>query len=105
MESAFEHALVAMVPPPVAASADLAQELRQLETPTSALGRFLEREATLEQFREFVIHRSAYHLKEADPHTFALPRITGPAKAAFAEIQADEYGGGNPDRIHAHLFA
>src|SRR5690606_6084460 len=46
-----------------------------------------------------------YHLKEADPHTFALPRIGGAAKAAFAEIQADEYGGGDPERVHAQLFA
>lgn len=43
------------------------------------------------------MHRSAYQLKEADPHSFALPRVpAGRAKAAFVEIQADEYGGGVP---------
>ena len=60
------------------------------------LARFIEKTATLEQVREFLIHRSAYQLKEADPHTFGIPRITGPAKAAMVEIQADEYGGGDP---------
>jgi hypothetical protein len=54
---------------------------------------------------EFLVHRSAYQLKEADPHSWALPRIAGAPKAALVEVQADEYGGGRPDRIHAELFA
>jgi Iron-containing redox enzyme len=49
---------------------------------------------TLAQLREFAIHRSAYQLKEADPHTWAIPRLTGAVKAAMVEIQADEYGDG-----------
>jgi hypothetical protein len=69
------------------------------------LARFIETRADLEQFQEFVIHRSAYQLKEADPHTFAIPRISGPAKAAMVEIQADEYGGGDAPRMHSELFA
>ena len=69
------------------------------------LARFIETRATLEQFQEFVIHRSAYQLKEADPHTFSIPRISGPAKAAMVEIQADEYGGGDHPRMHSALFA
>jgi hypothetical protein len=69
------------------------------------LSRYIEGRATLEQFQEFVVHRSAYQLKEADPHTFALPRISGPAKAAMVEIQADEYGGGRFERMHSQLFA
>jgi len=54
---------------------------------------------------EFLVHRSAYQLKEADPHSWAIPRLTGPPKAALVEIQADEYGGGRPERVHAQLFA
>jgi hypothetical protein len=50
-------------------------------------------------------HRSAYQLKEADPHSWAIPRLSGPPKAALVEIQADEYGGGRPERVHAQLFA
>jgi hypothetical protein len=61
--------------------------------------------ATLEQFREFLIHRSAYQLKEADPHSWAIPRLDGAAKAALVEVQADEYGGGRPERVHSTLFA
>ena len=63
------------------------------------------RRARCEQFREFLVHRSAYQLKEADPHSWAMPRLRGPPKAAMVEIQADEYGGGAPERIHAQLFA
>jgi Iron-containing redox enzyme len=66
---------------------------------------YMERRASLDQFREFLIHRSAYQLKEADPHSWAIPRLDGPAKAALVEVQADEYGGGRPDRVHAILFA
>ncbi len=61
--------------------------------------------ASIDVLREFAIHRSAYQLKEADPHTFALPRLDGAAKAAFVEIQMDEYGNGEPGRAHAELFA
>ena len=69
------------------------------------LSAYLERQASLEQFREFLIHRSAYQLKEADPHSWAIPRLSGAAKAALVEVQADEYGGGRPDRVHSTLFA
>jgi hypothetical protein len=69
-----------------------------------SLARFLERRATLVQFREFAVHRSIYQLKEADPHTWAIPRLRGRAKAALVEIQVDEYGGGRLDRMHAELF-
>jgi Iron-containing redox enzyme len=65
----------------------------------------LERDGTEEELVEFVVHRSAYHLKEADPHTWAIPRLTGAPKAALVEVQADEYGGGRPHRVHAQLFA
>jgi len=68
------------------------------------LANFIQRRATLEQFTEFVVLRSVYHLKEADPHTWGIPRIGGRAKAALVEIQMDEYGGGRLDRMHAELF-
>jgi Iron-containing redox enzyme len=71
----------------------------------SALSKFVQRKATIDQVREFVVHRSAYHLKEADPHSWAIPRLSGAPKAAMVEIQADEYGGGRPDWIHTDLFA
>ncbi|SEA31871.1 iron-containing redox enzyme family protein [Leifsonia sp. 21MFCrub1.1] len=69
-----------------------------------SLSRFLAKKATEEQAVEFVIHRSIYTRKEADPHSWAIPRLTGRAKAALVEVQSDEYGAGRPDRIHAEIF-
>jgi hypothetical protein len=70
-----------------------------------SLSKYLARHGTEQQVLEFVIHRSAYQLKEADPHSWALPRLSGPPKAALVELQADEYGGGRTDRIHSEMFA
>ncbi|MGY1653617.1 iron-containing redox enzyme family protein [Geodermatophilus sp. SYSU D01119] len=70
-----------------------------------SLSRYMARSGTEEQWREYLTLRSVYHLKEGDPHTFAIPRIGGRAKAAMVEIQADEYGGGAPERMHSELFA
>jgi hypothetical protein len=53
---------------------------------------------------EIAIHRSGYQLKEADPHTWGIPRLTGRAKAAITMIQFDEYGGGAPEEMHSSLF-
>jgi len=70
-----------------------------------SLSRHLEIEAGIEEFREFVVHRSLYQLKEADPHSWAIPRLSGAAKTALLEVQTDEYGGGRPERMHSQLFA
>ncbi|HSX67707.1 iron-containing redox enzyme family protein [Nocardioides sp.] len=70
-----------------------------------SLARFVQREATADQVVELVQHRSLYTLKEADPFTWALPRLPAAVRAAFAELQYDEYGGGRSERLHAHLFA
>ena len=68
------------------------------------ISRFLQRRASRAQFEEFAIHRSVYQLKEADPHSWAIPRLAGRAKAALVEIQADEYGSGSAARMHSELF-
>jgi hypothetical protein len=70
-----------------------------------SLSSYMAKQGTLEQWREYLTLRSVYHLKEGDPHTFAIPRLSGRAKAAMVEIQADEYGGGAPARMHSELFA
>jgi hypothetical protein len=109
LEARFEDALALAVPPASEAVApeemDLALRAIADADDGPSLSRRLEREGTLEQFLEFAVHRSAYQLKEADPHSWALPRLAGPPKAALVEIQADEYGGGRAERIHAELFA
>lgn len=69
-----------------------------------SLSRFLQKHGNLDQYREFAIHRSIYQLKEADPHTWAVPRLAGRTKAALVEIQVDEYGAGVPARMHSELY-
>jgi hypothetical protein len=68
------------------------------------LSRYLQRRASRSQFNEFVVHRSVYQLKEADPHTWVIPRLGGRAKAALIEIQIDEYAHGDPKRMHQELY-
>jgi hypothetical protein len=105
-EQQFEDALRASVDRSPVSPGSVPDLLRgTVSGSPSPLTRFLARDASLQQFREFVIHRSAYHLKEADPHTWAIPRLNGRAKAALVEIQADEYGGGEEPRMHSSLFA
>ncbi len=70
-----------------------------------SLSRHLETRASIGEFREFVVHRSLYQLKEADPHSWAIPRLSGGPKSALLEVQADEYGGGRAERMHSMLFA
>jgi hypothetical protein len=91
---------------PGVTGAPVSRQLRELiDADTGpALAQHLQRRADLDQFREFVLNRSVYQLKEADPHSFGIPRLDGTAKAALVEIQADEYGGGRPERMHAELF-
>ncbi len=108
LEDAFEAELRATVPvpgEPAPEEMDLALRAIAEADAGPSLSTHLERKGTLPQFLEFVVHRSAYQLKEADPHSWALPRLHGGPKAAMVEIQADEYGGGDAERIHATLFA
>lgn len=71
----------------------------------TGVSHFLRDKGELWQVREYAAQRSLYHLKEADPHAWVLPRLWGRAKAGMAAIEFDEYGGGRPDRVHARLFA
>ena len=106
LEGVFESGLrEAVVVTPTSRPVDV--QLRDLidADTTPSVSSFLAREGTASMYREFLMHRSAYHLKEADPHTFAIPRLRGRAKAAMVEIQADEYGGGDAAWMHSALFA
>lgn len=66
---------------------------------------FLRDEADWQQVREYFAHRSIYHLKEADPHAWVIPRLHGRAKAGFVAVEFDEYGGGRAERMHQRLYA
>jgi hypothetical protein len=110
LEAIFEAGLRAALAgwsPPAADATTMDLALRAVADADEApsLSRHLERHGTLEQFTEVVVHRSAYQLKEADPHSWAIPRLWGGPKAALIEVQTDEYGGGDPQRMHARLFA
>jgi hypothetical protein len=83
-----------------------ARFVRRLEQEVGpSLSQFMEQRGTLENMREFCVHRSAYQLKEADPHTWMIPRLVGRAKAAAVTIQYDEYGEGSVAAMHSELFA
>jgi hypothetical protein len=93
--------------PPAATADTMDMALREIiaQDDSPSLSRYLETHGTREELCEFLVHRSAYQLKEADPHSWALPRLGGAPKAALVEVQTDEYGGGDPQRMHARLFA
>ena len=111
LETALERAVRELVGPFVSRAeeqtetfqAALEHVIQEVDGPSVAV--FLQREATTDQYREFLMLRSLYHLKESDPQVWALPRLTGGAKVALAELQYDEFGAGSADRLHQTLFA
>jgi hypothetical protein len=106
LEVAFERALRDEARP--APADDVASAVDQMlaDFCGPSLSRYMHDFGTTERFREFMVHRSAYQLKEADPHSLAIPRLpSGRRKSALIEIQMDEYGAGRPGASHAELFA
>ena len=105
LESSFESALRARVPvAPHVAVGDLVAALTS-RVGGPSVSEFVRDEATVAQLREYLVHRSAYQLKEADPHTWVVPRLRGVPKQRLVRIQAGEYGVDHGGRIHAELFA
>jgi hypothetical protein len=109
IEYLVETALLDLVgrTPPQGRSLDVGEALQEIvsEDEGPPLSRYAERRASLDEMLEHVVHRSAYQLKEADPHSWAIPRLTGAPKVALLEVQFDEYGGGHLERMHSELFA
>jgi hypothetical protein len=104
----LERAFLAALRRDVPAGHDVAAELDALLVePVEPAGPsvHLQRHGDVEQFREYVAQRSLYHLKEADPQAFVIPRLSGPAKAGLVTVEHDEYGAGRAERMHEHLFA
>jgi heme oxygenase-like protein len=104
LEDAFLTALRAEV----RGGSDVAAEIDALlieVVDARGVSHHLRRTGQLWQLREYIAHRSLYHLKEADPQAWVIPRLSGPAKTALVSIEHDEYGSGNPQRMHACLFA
>lgn len=65
----------------------------------------VQRRASRDEVLQLLRWRSIYHLQEADPTAWVVPRLGVRAKAALMELQYDEYGAGDPNRLHSHLFA
>lgn len=109
LEGRFEDAVADLVgaPPLGVTTSDVIDELRALAAPGEgpSLSERVAQRGTLREVRELAVHRSAYQLKEADPHTWAIPRLRGAAKAALIAIQCDEYASGDVSGMHATLFA
>jgi hypothetical protein len=110
LEEPFTRELVTRFQPPPVHALSAGAVARTLFDLTAGSGgpsvaTFIAREADEHQVREMCVLRSAYQLKEADPHTWVIPRLHGAAKSALVEIQADEYGGGRPGAMHSELFA
>jgi hypothetical protein len=106
IEREFEDALRRTIPQPFA-TRNVPEALFALVGADDgpSLSAFVERDATAEQVREILVCRTIYTLKEADPHSWAIPRLHARPKSALVEIQADEYGGGRAERLHATIFA
>jgi hypothetical protein len=106
LERAFLEFLRAGVSPGDDVEAELAGLLTE---PTDADGtgvsHHLLRAGEPWHLREYLVHRSIYHLKEADPQAWVIPRLPAAAKAGLVTVEHDEYGSGDPERVHALLFA
>jgi hypothetical protein len=87
---------------------DLRGELDALlvePVPGTGVSHYLRDHGEWWHMREYLVHRSIYHHKEADPHAWVIPRLRGRAKASLVAVEYDEFGGGRADAVHASLFA
>ena len=106
VERDFEARLRARVSWPASddpVSTSIERLIEQDESPS--LARFVQRQASIEQVHTLLRHRSIYHLKESDPVAWVIPRLEAGPKAPLAALQYDEYGDGDPRRLHHELFA
>jgi hypothetical protein len=104
LEKVFMNALRADVEPGDNATAEI--EALSVESPDGdGPSYYLCDVGTWHQIQEYFVHRSVYHLKEADPHAWAIPRLIGQAKASFVAVEFDEFGGGRGENVHQQLYA
>jgi hypothetical protein len=107
LERRFEAGLWADIPlvPDACDPADLVTAIGDAIGGRSVADHVRDR-ATIDHVRELIVHRSPYQLKEADPHTWAIPRLRGAAKRHLVEIQMGEYGADDETHVpHAELYA
>jgi hypothetical protein len=106
LETSFEHTLQERVPDAWPAG-EFAESLFDFvaDHDGPSLASHVQRDADKEQVLELLRMRSIYHLKESDPTAWVVPRLGTRTKAALMELQFDEYGCGDPQRLHSELFA
>lgn len=68
-------------------------------------GEYLRTEATRDALERVVSQRSLFFLREPDPWIYAVPSLTGVAKAGLIDLLLDEYGWGKLDRMHSSIYA
>ncbi|MFI0720780.1 iron-containing redox enzyme family protein [Streptomyces sp. NPDC021224] len=105
MEDRFLRALRADVPAGRSTDEAFGELLVESTDHEGSVAYYLEHHGELWQLREYAALRSLYHLKEADPHAWVIPRLRGRAKAGMVAIEYDEFGAGRAENIHAQLFA
>ncbi|GGT64718.1 iron-containing redox enzyme family protein [Streptomyces atratus] len=108
VRAALERAFMAALRADVPVAEDVGSALDELvlePVDGDGVSYFLRDEGELWHLREYAAHRSLYHLKEADPHVWVIPRLTGRAKAGMAAVEYDEFGAGRAEQVHSKLFA
>ncbi|MCD2146233.1 iron-containing redox enzyme family protein [Gordonia paraffinivorans] len=105
LESRFRHALHRDVPASDENVDDVMDDLCIEDIDGDGASYHLRDNGTWDQYRQMFALRSLYHLKEADPHAWAIPRLRGHAKAAYVAVEFDEYGSGRGKAVHQELFA
>lgn len=74
------------------------------DTGGPSIASFLQRDADAEQVLAILRQRSIYHVREQDAAMWTLPRLDDETKAHLVTIAFDEYGDGDPARLHAELW-
>jgi hypothetical protein len=108
LRAAMERVFLAGLRAATAGGDDVQGELDELLVEPidgTGISHYLADQGEWWQMCEYLTHRSIYHLKEADPHAWVIPRLRGRAKAALVAVEFDEFGGGRSDRVHAKLYA
>ncbi|MFJ6438353.1 iron-containing redox enzyme family protein [Streptomyces sp. NPDC091416] len=105
LEEHFLAALRGEVPAGRSGDAALGELLVEPTDHRGSVAHHLQHDGELWQIKEYAAMRSLYHLKEADPHAWVIPRLRGRAKAGMAAIEYDEFGAGRAEHVHARLFA
>lgn len=74
------------------------------QLPPSPHSLFVAQEMSVDQFRTILREYAIDGLTEATAMFAIVPRLRGTAQAAVMRILIDEFGCGNPTRVHAELY-